>query len=88
MPRELLEAARRRREAAAVLAGSRSQVMYGDLGRLPEAAHTAIIYEAAWALVHEGILRPGKRAYGNLNAREDGFCLTTAGQALRKSQLT
>ncbi len=40
---------------------------------------TIVLYEAAWELVLEGILRPGKRDLSCLNERPSGMCLTMKG---------
>lgn len=78
--RVLVEAANARREAQAVLSGSRQRTYYSS-GSGPDNKYTAVLYDAAWELVREGVLRPGPRFFGCLNERSSGFCLTSHGRA-------
>ena len=52
----------------------------GSLSGYPDAKYTAVLYDAAWALVCEGILRPGPSCVGAPNQRCNGFCLTGLGR--------
>lgn len=74
LARLLLEAAVTREEAEAMLRGDRSRHLYSSLGQHPLASATAVLYDAAWELVREGLLRPGIRHFGVLNERPSGFC--------------
>ena len=76
----LLDAAAKRREAADFLKGSRMQTSYGSPGNHPDAKFTSILYDAAWELVADGILRPGPVHYGVLNQTQSGFSLTQKGK--------
>jgi hypothetical protein len=75
----LLEAAKMRREAEEHVRGGSVRIMYSN-SDLPEAPATSVLYDAAWELVREGVLRPGPRCFGVLNERSGGFSLTAEGK--------
>jgi hypothetical protein len=83
--RTLVEAADKRRQASDLLRGSRVQYFAGSFSQLQDAPATSILYDAAWELVREGLLRPGPRFTGVLNQSPSGFCLTAAGQKRKDS---
>jgi hypothetical protein len=78
--RPLEQASRQREQARAVIQGSQGQSFHGS-GCSPGARATRVLYDAAWELVGDGLLRPGYRNFGVLNERASGFCLTPKGLA-------
>lgn len=80
LARVLLGAAEQRRRSDEALKGVTTVRHYGSEGQQPEAPATAILYDTAWEMVREGLLRPGPRYFGVLNERPGGFSLTTAGK--------
>jgi len=79
LARVLEDAALQLERAKDYARGVTYQTHYGS-GQSPAAAKTQILYDAAWELVMEGLLRPGKRHFGTLNVRESGYCLTEKGR--------
>lgn len=77
--RSLLDAAKIRRQASEHILG-RTSITYYSSGPSEESPYTSVIYDAAWELVLEGVLRPGPIYFGVLNERKTGFSLTAAGK--------